>query len=127
MADLDYNKLAAEVVRRVAEASSAPTPQLFLSDTVTDTDGARDLLATFWQHPDSDRIAMVQVSISPAAAAGVYRTDGPGVQGGVGNFIPAGGGVLYLFSISEVRNFRMQANAGLTMPFAASAFLRAGG
>jgi len=122
--DLDYDKLASEVARRLFQQNLAPQPQLFVSDTVTDTDGARDLLRDLWQHPDSDRIVMVQVSISPSASAGVYRTDGPGVQNGVGNFLPAGGGVLYMFSIGEVRNFRMQATGvGNTMPFTGSAFL----
>lgn len=103
---------------------AVPIPRDFLNDTVTDSDGARDLLRTFWQRPDADRIRMVQITLSPAAAQGVYRSDGPGVQNGIGNYLAAGGGVLYLLSLSEVRYFRMQATTpGGTMPFSASLFL----
>lgn len=102
----------------------APVARDFLNDTVTEFDGARDLLRQFWQRSDSDRLAFVQISFSPAAAAGVYRSDGPGVTNGVGQYLAAGGGVLYLQSISEVRYFRAQATgAGATMPFSATAYL----
>lgn len=124
MADVNLDKLAEEVSRRIYQQSLGPVPRLFLNDTVTETDGSRDLLQTFWQGADADRLVMVQISISPAAAAGVYRTDGPGVTNNVGQYIPAGGGVLYLFSLSEVRYFRMQAaTPGGTMPFAATGFV----
>ena len=107
------------------QTPSGPVPRLFVSDTVTDTDGGRDILRDFWQHPNADDITMVQLSLSPAASAGVYRSDGPGVTNGVGQFIPAGGAVLYLQSLAEVRNFRIQATGvGNTMPLAATAFLR---
>lgn len=106
---------------RVFEQPAVPLD--FVNDTITDTDGARDVLRQFWQRPDSDRIAFAQVSFPAAASAGVYRTDGPGVTNGVGNFLAAGGGVLYLQSIAEVRNFRAQATGvGNTMPMSATLF-----
>jgi hypothetical protein len=106
---------------RIFEQPAVPVD--FINDTITDTDGARDLLRQFWQRSDAEKIAFCQVSFPLAASAGVYRTDGPGVTNGVGNFLAAGGGVLYLQSLQEIRNFRAQATGALnTMPFSATLF-----
>jgi hypothetical protein len=124
MVDTNYDELAAAVARRLL-SQGGPVPRLFINDIVTETDGARDVLRDFWQHPESDRISLVQVSLSPASAAGVYRSDGPGVTNSVGQFLPAGGGVLYLQSLAEIRNFRIQATTpGGTLLLAATAFMR---
>lgn len=124
MADIDVDKLATEVARRIFQQSLSPVPRLFVNDTITETDGARDVLRDIWQHPDSGRIQYVQVGFSPASAAGVYRTDGPGVQNSVGQPIPAGGAVLYLQSATEVRQLRVQCTTpGSTMILTATAFL----
>lgn len=122
MPDLDYTRLASDIGRLLIQAGN-PVPFLFVSDTITDSDGARDVLRDIWQHPQADELAYVQVGLSPASAAGVYRSDGPTVTNNVGNPIPAGGAYLYLYSVLEVRQFRIQATtAGATMILTATAY-----
>jgi len=95
---------------------------LFLSDTITPTDGARDVLAPFWTHPAAQDIALVAIGLDQSSSGGVFRTDGPNVLSGLGQPFPGGGGYIYLSSLNDIRAFRVQAAAAGTVNLRATAY-----
>jgi len=124
---LNVDLLAAEVARLIFQ-SGARTPFLFLANqTATDVSGNVYHLQSFAQHPNAREIVLVTIALSPTSSAGSWRSDGPHIVGASdGLFLAAGGGYLYLYSIDEVRNFRMRANAAGTITWSAQAHRLAG-
>lgn len=91
--------------------------------TAASTDGGTDHLALLAQHPQVKNVLMVMISLSPASGAGVWRSDGPSIQSTTdGNFVPSGGGIIYLFSEQEIRFFRMRADGATSITWSASAY-----
>jgi len=110
------------------DRSAVPSAFLFVPQvTVTDTFGAMDPLVRIHQHPNADLISLVTVTLSPLSGAGSFRTDGGIVTAATpGLFLPAGGGVINLYALHDIRFFRIQANAGETILLTAQAY-RTGG
>jgi hypothetical protein len=126
----EYDQISDAVERRLAlERQQLPSQFLFLEQqTVGDDDGATDWLVRFHQHPNADIISLVTVSLSPLSGSGLWRSDGGNITAASGGlFLPAGGGLLYLYTLNDVRFFRIQANAGETIFLTAAAYRRGGG
>jgi hypothetical protein len=127
MPDYDFDQISSVVEERLRlERLRLPSQFLVINDTITDDDGGRDILERIWQHPNSDLITLVAVSLGPLSGSGQYRSDGANVtdtQPGI--YIPAGGGMISLYTRSDIRFFRIRADAGATMYLTAAAY-RAG-
>jgi hypothetical protein len=124
MAEFDYDQLSAALTRRLElERLSLPSQFLVINDTITENDGGRDLLERFWQHPNSELITYVLVSLSPSSGAGQYRSDGAAVtdtQPGI--YVPAGGAIISLYTPQDIRFFRARADVGQQMFMTAAAY-----
>jgi len=123
----EFDQVDQAVERRLAQERLALPSQFFTIGpfTVTDAYGNTDVLAPISQHPDSDRISMVAVSLAPASGAGSWKAASGGITAAnPGLYIPAGGGIIYLYTPHDVRFFRIQANTGETMTMTAAAYRR---
>lgn len=121
--DLNVDSLAVAVAQRLLTLGTPIPYDSIRAATATDASGGVDHLQRFWQSPFGRQIAIIQIMLSPASSAGVYRIDGSPIGSETdGLFLPAGGGVIYLRSYDEVRSFRMRANAAGTITFSAQAY-----
>lgn len=119
---MNNDDLAAQIAARITQTAPVPYDSL-IGIAIDDTSGGTDVLKRFYLSPFARSLAMVQIMMSQTSGAGVYRTDGSAIKAeGDGLFLPSGGGVLYLRTIDEVRNFRIRANDGATMTLSAQAF-----
>lgn len=67
--------------------------------------------------------ALLVLVFDAASGAGRYRVDGPDPTPTIGVSVPAGGVVLQIPGIDNIRNFRLMAEAGQTLTFARYLFI----
>jgi hypothetical protein len=67
--------------------------------------------------------ALLVLVFDTASGAGRYRVDGPDPSPTVGVAVPAGGVVLQIPGIDNIKNFRLTAEAGQTLTFARYLFI----
>lgn len=75
--------------------------------------------------PGNEVFSWLQVTFSDASGAGFYSVtlDVPTATGTTGFPIPAGGGTLWIPGMANIKNFKVIAATGQTMPFAAQLFV----
>lgn len=92
--------------------------------TVTDASGAfGDFLQQLWNRSDADNMVLAVVGIFPTSSAGSYTTTGRNITAtDPGLPFPAGGAYINIFSVQDLKNFRIQAATGGTITLVGVAY-----
>lgn len=92
--------------------------------TATDTSGnVGNFLEELWNRSDRDTLVLAVIGLFPTSSSGSYSSTGRNITAtDPGLPIPAGGLYINIFTVEDLRNFRIQASAGGTMTFVGVGF-----